>query len=527
VGEQDHGSSGSFARAHWPVLFGGEIVFGAVLGFLFLGSHSLWLDESVSATLATAPWHRFTDVVAHREPNMALYYLLLRGWTVFGHSEAVLRIPSVFAALGALAVVIVVARELFDERVALLAGLLLAVDPLFVQYAQDVRGYALCLLLVSASSWLFILGIQRPGTRPWATWVGYALLSAFAAYSNFWAALVPLAHAASLGFLRKDRILWRRLIPAGAALVVLLVPLALLIRATDNAGTNWAAGSSAGKLITRIRSTVPHLALDVAVLLGIVIVLGVVSWLRRRPAVLDVFDRQWPLFFTGCWLLVPIVTVVLLSLVDKPLLVIRYLMVSLPPVALLLAVLLVSLWQRRSSGHPQQAARFAAVLVLVAALVFSGIGVAGWYAKGGPQDFRSVVSYLATVGKPGDGVLIYAPYERIPVEWYLEEHPRARGALHPVDPSLPWGVNPLYFDGNVSISEADVERSAVGFPRVWLVIVSADQHLYPASTSAVEEGLTADGFVVVSSRSFRGVTVLGELWGTTAQPRRATGTTSR
>ena len=133
---------------------------GAILGALFLGTHSLFLDESVSSTLATVPWHRFTDVVTHREANMALYYLLLRGWVVFGHSEIALRSLSVILAVGALWVVIMLARSLFGRRVALVAGLLLAVNPLYVQFAQDVRGYSLALLLVSASCFFFVRGIQ-------------------------------------------------------------------------------------------------------------------------------------------------------------------------------------------------------------------------------------------------------------------------------------------------------------------------------------------------------------------------------
>ena len=97
---------------HWRLAVVAELVLGAILGSLFLGTHSLFLDESVSATLATAPWHRFANVVTHREANMALYYLLLRGWVVFGHSEVALRSLSVILAVGALWVVIVLGARL-------------------------------------------------------------------------------------------------------------------------------------------------------------------------------------------------------------------------------------------------------------------------------------------------------------------------------------------------------------------------------------------------------------------------------
>ena len=99
-------ADGTLTPRRWRLAVAAELVLGGILGSLFLGTHSLFLDESVSATLATSPWHRFANVVTHREANMALYYLLLRGWIVFGHSEIALRSLSVILAVGALWIVI-------------------------------------------------------------------------------------------------------------------------------------------------------------------------------------------------------------------------------------------------------------------------------------------------------------------------------------------------------------------------------------------------------------------------------------
>ena len=173
---------------------------------------------------------------------------------------------------------------MFGRRVALLAGLLLAVNPLVVQFAQDVRGYSLALLLVSASCFFFVRVIQQADSPPRFCWTAYAVVTALAAYSNFWAALVPVGQALSLAFLPPGRIPWRRILPSAVALVVLLVPLGLLIQATDSAGVNWASGSSAGRLFTHIRSSVPHAVLDVVVLIAaVVVVVAVVVLARRRP----------------------------------------------------------------------------------------------------------------------------------------------------------------------------------------------------------------------------------------------------
>jgi uncharacterized membrane protein len=496
----------SMTSLQWRLAVVAELVLGTILGSLFLGTHSLFLDESVSSTLATAPWHRFANVVSHREANMALYYLLLRGWVVFGHSEIALRSLSVILAVGALWVLIMLARSLLGRRTALIAGLVLAVNPLFIQFAQDVRGYSLALLLVSASSFFFVRGIQQVDPPPRFCWTAYTVVTALAAYTNFWAALVPVAQALSLGFLPPGRIPWRRILASAVALVVLLVPLGLLIRSTDSAGVDWASGSSAGQLFTHIRSSVPHAALDLLVLVAAVVVVAVVVLARRRPALGALFARQWPLVFALCWLVVPVGAVVMLSLVYKPLLVVRYLMVSLPA-----AVLLIALVIDRVASMARRGAVAIAAVVLVVVLGVSAAGAAQWYAKGGPQDFRSAVGYIADRAQPGDGVMVFAPYERIPVEWYITQRPATERAAHPVYPATAWGVDPLYFDGAVTLGSGAVQHAASRYHRIWLVSATADLSLYPTQAALVDAALRRAGFTAANTQVFRGVQVTEEV----------------
>jgi mannosyltransferase len=497
--------AGDVRWRRWHLAVGVELILGAVLCVILLGAHSLWLDESVSATLATVPWHQFATVVAHREPNMGLYYLLLRVWVVFGHGETALRSFSVLAEVAGLGVVIMLARDLFGQRAALVCGVLLAVDPLVVEFAQDVRGYALCLLLVSASSLLFVRGIQKPDSRPWLTWAGYTLVSVAGAYTNFWAVLVPLSHALSLGFLPRRRIPVRRLVPVAGAMCILLVPLALLIRATDSAGVNWAAGSSAGHLITRIRSTVPHPVLDAGAVLVVVVLVVAIILARRRPAAMAVLDAQWAWLFAVSWLVVPLGAVIVLSLTYKPLLVIRYLMVCVPPAALLLGALVA-----RAAGRQQQSGRFRplAGVVLAGMLAVSLLGTIWWYRSSGPQDWRDTVAYVGDQSRPGDGVIFVAPYVRIPFEWYVVQHPEWSANVRPVYPSLGWGKNPLRFDSNVTLGEGAVAQAARSYSRVWLVL--CDQQFAPQQYRAVTAALRHDGFRTTRTRSFKGVVVVEE-----------------
>lgn len=468
-------------------------VLGAVAAVAFLGRSSLYLDETVSATMARAPWHRFVSVVTHREANMVLYNLALRAWVSLGTGEAALRSLSVIADLGALVVLVWFTRSLFGRRAALVCGLLLAVDPLMVEFAQDARGYATSVLFVALSSAFFVRGVRGSGGR--LTWVAFVVSATMAAYANFWAALVPLGQGVALVFAPPRTVPWRRVVVSGATLLVALVPLGLLVRSTDNAGTNWAAGTSAGRIFSKVRAVVPHAVIDVAALAVVVAVaVAAVHWRRRHDDVQ--LERQWPVVYLLCWLVVPIGVVVLVSFTIKPLLVLRYLVVCLPPVAVLVSV-----------GATRLPARALGVVVGVL-LVGSAAGLGYWYDHGQGEDWRGATAYLAQHGAPGDGVLVFAPYMRVPLEWYLDQDPAAEQRLRPVYPAVAWGADPLRFDTHYYVFNApEIARAAAGYRRVWLVLSQSD--LYPAQLSATLGGLRSDGLVASHTQTFPGIEVVG------------------
>jgi len=467
------------------------IALGAATGFAYLGKSSFWLDETVSTTLADTSWHRFTHVVTTREANMSLYHLLLRAWIHLGHSEVAVRSFSVLAGLGALTLVIFLTRRLFSPRAALICGLLLAVDPLVVEFGQEARGYALSMLLVAASSILFVRGVQTPNAR--FTWSAYMLASALACYVNFWAALVPVGQAVSLLFLPSGVILWRRYLTAIGSLVILLVPLGLLIHSTDSAGTNWAAGTAAGRLFRQVRDHVPHAVIIVLTVAVLAAATGTVVLLKGRPVWGRLVDN-WSLMFTACSVVIPVAALILLSFAYKPLFVLHYLVIFFPPLVMLVAVGLA-----RLKPH-------VGLVALALFLAVSGVGLWRWYATGPGQDWRGAATYVADQSGPGDGVMIFAPYMRIPFEWYLVQHPQAERDLHAVYPSLGWANDPLRFDYSIPINPTDVARGADGDLPIWLVL--SDAQLHPQREHAVLRGLQLAGFAPRGTRDFAGIQVV-------------------
>src|SRR5579864_7908302 len=104
--------------------FGLVVLAAAVLRIFRLGTKSFWLDEATSVVLAQADRHVFAVAIIHRQANMALYYLLLRGWIRLGSSEFLTRFLSVIAGVAAIPAIYLLGRHLFGRKAGRLAALL-------------------------------------------------------------------------------------------------------------------------------------------------------------------------------------------------------------------------------------------------------------------------------------------------------------------------------------------------------------------------------------------------------------------
>src|SRR5262249_24259858 len=98
-----------------------------------------------------------------------VYDGLMRLWTsVAGESEWALRLPSVLGAVLAAALVVVLARKLFDGWVPLLSGLFLATSPFLLKWSQQARSYALLVALSLAVMLLLFRALERGPRAAWA-----------------------------------------------------------------------------------------------------------------------------------------------------------------------------------------------------------------------------------------------------------------------------------------------------------------------------------------------------------------------
>lgn len=434
--------------AGWTTAVPG-VVLGAVNALIGLDRRPLWLDEAY--TLGAV--HQLGETVRATGATMAAYYALLRGWLVVSESVAWMRGLSVVLALLALVVTVRVARLLLGDGRATAVGVVLAVSPMWLAYAQEARSYALVMLLV-ALSWLALVhGLDdevgaTTGPRWW--WLHLACAAALPLAHGL-GALQVLVQLAVVAAARPGRAVVARM--ARSLVATAAATGALLSIGAEEVG-DWAPPvslESLGFLVERFTSPVVGISVAVCALA----VVGAFASLRRAASTDDATARVRSLV-PVVWALGPLVLVVAVSVV-RPSLVARYVVGAAPGLALLLVVGIDAVVRARPR------ARAALVVVMVLALL---VGRVDRHAAT-VGDWRMAASVVAEHARPGDTLLLAnqgttrPPFEAA----WREVTPPAPVALVPSD--RPLGEVLRFEPREVTTTERWAEARTAG--RLWVV----------------------------------------------------------
>ncbi len=155
-----------------------------------LDGKGLWYDE-LGTALYTSPDRSPLEVISGPLevpiiPAPPLYFLSTYLFRLLSQSDFVLRLPSVFFGVLAIAAMYVVGKGLLGPRQGLVVAFLLCISSFHVRYSQEARYYALLMLLGSLSLYFFYRGLRRNDVRSWA---GYVVSSTLGVYTHLFAFL--------------------------------------------------------------------------------------------------------------------------------------------------------------------------------------------------------------------------------------------------------------------------------------------------------------------------------------------------
>jgi len=447
-----------------------KMLHGAALGGLLLlalglrlhrlGRLSLWTDEGHAVWYAAQPLEEYPRL-AVSDTCLPLHYLLTRPFVLASRSDAVVRLPAVFFGVASIAVVWALGRQLGGSWLGLLAGLLVAVNPLHLRYSQEARMYTMYVFFLGLAALLLLRFMSRPGWRVGALLAGAVIGAAYSHdVSVLWVAtMVAVLIPAGLLTRRQDAPPIRRSL-VGLAFVALAVVAALLpwMRLLSAHVANvgrpdwWIDPPTAYHL----GSVCEHFLFPwppSGERAGACAVFGSDGFARFHALTRQVWigllaagflaavvRRRWRLAAVGLWGVLGVVSIIAVSAAWASLIGPRIWLPMVMPMALLEAGALVLPWGARWAREERWLRvgyLTAAVAAVASVLVLSGFGVWSWYHCERKEDWRYGVSVVADNCHRGDVVFTCEQQsggrasgglEQKVVAWYLEQHGFA-GAL--------------------------------------------------------------------------------------------------
>ena len=482
-------------RAHWLISLGVFMAIGIALRMEYLNSQSLWVDEITSVSIAQLRWPEFFRTLTSGETNMALYYVLLRFWLNLGRSEVVIRGLSVLFSVATIPVVYALGARLFGRRAGLVAALLLALNAFHIRYAQEARSYSLVVFLVSVASLYYVDAVETSSRR---SWMAYSAAMALSVYSHVFAVFVLVAHWCALVFLPSRTRAWPGTVASASVIALLVLPFALYFLAGDVGQTSWIGKAPLGRIPglvaqligvsedlpgwTRRLPLVPYLPLGVAGL-----VLAMVSWKVQFRS-----ETSWRYGMIVAWFGVPIVLAFAVSAV-KPIFLVHYLIVSLPPLILLIA-----------SATSKINGRMAFAGVLIALILGNASMISAYYRHAEKEDWRGATHYVLSQARPGDTVIFYSLGKKA-FDYYRDRESMSGAPLTEYAPR--WDAALLFARHMYSVEELPLRAGS----RAWLVLNNDETVLRTSSgdvgraalREAIQQHLARER-VVATSAAFRG-----------------------
>jgi len=464
------------------------LALGAFLRLHKLGQKGLWIDEAFSIWMARQPLRQMLSWVIRVDQHPPLYYALLHFWLRLGDDPATVRALSALCGTLTIPVIYLLGRLLADDKVGLLAALLLAVSPFHVRFAQEARMYTLlalnaALALYALARLLAVAPASRLGRREnlnlqpeTPNWTGYVLFTTAALLTHNTAIFLPLAaNLFVLGMLltRKSSLnpgskpgepetltlklgtqSLRNWLLSQLAIFLLWSPWlpAFVAQSTDVYRRFWLPApdwktvvGALGAFVSDFLPPSPFCILAVGTLCVGLTLLGV-SYFRRRPARLAFLLVLFATPFAG----------ELLVSTRRPIFYTRTLIWASLPLYLLMA------------AGARRLRRWPLILVAVSmVLAVNGLSLGEYYLRFEKEQWDDAAAFVAERVEPDDLILFNATWTQIPFDYYLHQLCHSPVAEHgiPVD-LFERGV----LEPKMTASDLPRLRALVqGRERVWLI----------------------------------------------------------
>lgn len=406
---------------------------GTILRLHSLASEAVWLDEATSIRMAN---RNLLDIIFANSDfaHPPLYYSILHFVMMVSQSEFALRLPSAIFGSLSIPLIYLVGRSLIDQKTAITASFLLAISSFHIHYSQEGRSYALMLMLVLLTVYLFIQAYNKNDTKIWGI---AAISAALLVYTHFFGffviAAIGLYYLISEFDLQTHKLKSfeksKKAILSAVAFLVLSFPIIIwLVKELGYVSGNKTWGMSQDGFFHTIFLSYSSYSNTLLYLYVILLGIGLIFCLK---------DHRRSFSLLSIWLFLPLITGYYLagSMPFQP----RYLLFLLPAYLLLISAGIVGIsnlaafaqseptsakkgkTKKQSTSVNPNTTRIAIIAIVL--LIVCGISYAplnNYYTGMSKNDWRTAATALEEITMAGDTITPLPGYMFQPLEYYYD-----------------------------------------------------------------------------------------------------------
>jgi uncharacterized membrane protein len=359
-----------------------------------------WSDE-IFSMLISRSWSVMLEYFRNYENNMSLYYITLHGWTrVFGDGEVATHSLSLLYASFTLPVFYKLARVWLNKSTALLSGVLLASNPLFVFYSLEARSYSMLVLASTISTLIFVRLARKPGI---GLAICYGLSVVIATYIHYFGILLILVHALTISWRKLTGLQIRLFFVSGCVILSGILPL-FLFQQQNKSQVAWLTKPDLKHLWYTCKDLVGGGYDFLILLFCLFFVVKKGYW--KYASNNEVFLRRLAL----AWTLVPTLLLFVFSYLEKPVFLTRYFVWCVPGAVLLISLIIsYTGWDYKSKS----------VVWFLLSIIMIYRSYTFLHLRG--SGYKEAVEYLNKTVKPGESVITYPFYKSFHVSFYLDK----------------------------------------------------------------------------------------------------------
>lgn len=206
------------------------LVLATALRFYHIDYQSVWLDEICSILEANPDikWSDLEATIMLSDPHPPLYFALLKIlFQLFGYTTLVARVFSAIVGVAGVYALYLLGKEINNKNTGLLAAFLLAINSFHIYYSQEVRMYALLVLLTVLSYYRLVVYLKE---NTYKNAILYGLFTGLMLLTQFFGLFVLVSQVIILlfVFIKKEKthklLFFKQLLASGLVIIISFLP---------------------------------------------------------------------------------------------------------------------------------------------------------------------------------------------------------------------------------------------------------------------------------------------------------------